>query len=122
MIARQTTSEQRPRPRRTEVLRLIGVAASSWYRPPRDPAERKRPGPRPRAMAEVVVQAVIQMATDNPWYGYKRIAVMCRRSGQAVTNREAYVVMSQASATAASTRGRAVPDGPLVRAAAAPAQ
>jgi hypothetical protein len=33
------------------------------------------------------------MATDNPWYGYKRIAVMCRRAGCAVKNREAYVVM-----------------------------
>lgn len=93
MIAREMTSDERPRPRRTQVLRLIGVAASSWYRPPRDPAERKRPGPQPRAIDEVVVQAVIQMATDNPWYGYKRIAVMCRRSGQAVTNREAYIVM-----------------------------
>jgi len=33
------------------------------------------------------------MATANPWYGYKRIAVMCRREGQAVTNRWAYRVM-----------------------------
>ena len=33
------------------------------------------------------------MATANPWYGYKRIAVMCRRAGQAVKDREAYVVM-----------------------------
>jgi transposase InsO family protein len=33
------------------------------------------------------------MATENPWYGYKRIAVMCRRAGHAVKDREAYVVM-----------------------------
>jgi putative transposase len=33
------------------------------------------------------------MATANPWYGYKRIAVMCRRADQAVKDREAYVVM-----------------------------
>jgi len=33
------------------------------------------------------------MARENPWYGYKRIAVMCRRSGLAVTNRQAYRVM-----------------------------
>ena len=33
------------------------------------------------------------MATPNPWYGYKRIAVMCRRAGQAVKDRQAYVVM-----------------------------
>ena len=33
------------------------------------------------------------MAQANPWYGYKRIAVMCRRAGQAVKNRQAYRVM-----------------------------
>jgi putative transposase len=35
----------------------------------------------------------VTMATENPWYGYKRIAVMCRRRGAAVTDREAYKVM-----------------------------
>jgi transposase InsO family protein len=44
-------------------------------------------------IADEVVQAVVEMATANPWYGYKRIAVMCRRSGQAVKDREAYAVM-----------------------------
>lgn len=81
-----------PRPRQTYVLRLVGVAPSSWHRPPRA-TERKRPGPRPRPIAAEVVSAVVAMATANPWYGYKRIAVMCRRAGQAVRNREAYVVM-----------------------------
>lgn len=32
-------------------------------------------------------------ALTNPWYGYKRIAVMCRRADQPVTNRQTYVVM-----------------------------
>jgi putative transposase len=40
-----------------------------------------------------IVGAVVAMATENPWYGYKRIAVMCRRGGQAVTNRQAYRAM-----------------------------
>jgi len=35
------------------------------------------------------------MATKNPWYGYKRIAVMCRREGTRVTDREAYIVMRE---------------------------
>ena len=35
------------------------------------------------------------MATDNPWYGYKRIAVMCLRYGVRVKNREVYIVMRQ---------------------------
>jgi len=36
------------------------------------------------------------MATVNPWFGYRRIAVMCRRAGQAVKDRQAYAVMRQA--------------------------
>jgi transposase InsO family protein len=39
---------------------------------------------------------VVNMATTNPWYGYKRIAVMCRRAGHAVKDRLAYVAMAQA--------------------------
>lgn len=81
-----------PRPRQTAVLRLVGVASSSWHRAPRE-TPRKRPGPAPRPLAEPLVQAVIAMATANPWYGYKRIAVMCRRAGTAVKDRQVYQVM-----------------------------
>jgi len=84
------TSEARPR--QTHVLRLVGVAPSSWHRPPRE-GQRKRPGPARRPIADAVVEAVVAMATANPWYGYKRIAVMCRRAGQAVKDRQAYAVM-----------------------------
>ena len=42
-----------------------------------------------------MAQVVVEMATANPWYGYKRIAVMCRRAGHAVKDREAYAVMRQ---------------------------
>jgi putative transposase len=82
--------------RRTWVLRALGIAVSSWYRQPVGAAERRRPGPAPRAMPEAVRQVVIDTATANPWYGYKRIAVMCRRAGQAVRNRQAYQVMRAA--------------------------
>lgn len=81
-----------PRARQTQVLRLVGIAPSSWHRVPLE-GERKRPGPAPRPIADEVVLAVVTMATANPWYGYKKIAIMCRREGQAVKNREAYIVM-----------------------------
>ena len=44
-------------------------------------------------MPPAIELAVVSMATENPWYGYKRIAVMCRRAGQKVTNRQCYRVM-----------------------------
>jgi putative transposase len=82
--------------RRTRVLRALGVAASSWYRPAVIAEQRRRPGPPPRAIPEAVRQAVVETATTNPWYGYKRIAVMCRRAGQVVRDPQAYRVMRDA--------------------------
>lgn len=94
VIAEATAAiEVSVKPRRTAVLKLLGIAASSWYRPVREETVRKPPGPPPKPIADEVVQAVLTMALNNPWYGYKRIAVMCRRAGQAVKDREAYVVM-----------------------------
>jgi len=81
-----------PRPRQTQVLRLVGVAPSSWHRRPQE-GERKRPGPAPQPIPDEILLAVVNMATDNPWYGYRRIAVMCRREGAPVTDRQAYRVM-----------------------------
>jgi len=94
VIAEQTTAvETAPPPRHTQVLKLLGIAASSWYRPSLDESLRKRPGPPAKPIPDEVVQVVVTMATNNPWYGYKRIAVMCRRAGQAVKDREAYIIM-----------------------------
>ena len=82
-----------PEARLTRVLKILGVASSSWYRPQPAPEERRRPGPAPRPVDPQVAQGVLIMARANPWYGYKRIAVMCRRAGQGVKNRDAYRVM-----------------------------
>ncbi len=59
------------------------------------PEQRQRPGPRPREIPPEVTGWVLAMAQANPWYGYKRIAVMCRRVGQRVKNRDAYRVMKE---------------------------
>jgi len=95
MIASELELDKsQPPARQTVVLRLVGVAPSSWHRAPRA-GPPKRPGPAPQAIAAEIVSAVVAMATANPWYGYKRIAVMCRRAGKAVKDRQAYQVMRQ---------------------------
>lgn len=38
-------------------------------------------------------EGIVNMAEKNPWYGYKRIAVMCRRSELQVSDRQVYRVM-----------------------------
>ena len=79
--------------RLTRVLDRLGIAPSSWYVPRPEAAGRRKPGPAPREVAAAVTGWVVGMATTNPWYGYKRIAVMCRKAGQPVSNRQAYRVM-----------------------------
>ena len=86
-------TDEIPEFRLTDVLKALDVARSSWYRKPIPDDERRRPGPKPTPIPEPIVKAVVTMATDNPWYGYRRIAVMCRREGQKVTDRQAYRVM-----------------------------
>jgi hypothetical protein len=67
--------ETPPTPRLVQVLGCLGIATSSWYRPILDDNVRKRPGPAPKAIPGEVVEAVVTMATDKPWYGCKKIAV-----------------------------------------------
>jgi len=85
--------DQVPASRWTQVLGHLDIAASSWYRVRPVGYLPRRPGRVPRPPEPHVVQAVVTMAQTNPWYGYKRIAVMCRRAGRPVTNRQAYTVM-----------------------------
>lgn len=82
-----------PGTRLTGVLRQLDVCGSSWYHRPVPADQRRRPGPPAAKVPEAIVQGVVQMARENPWYGYQRIAVMCRRAGQAVKDRDAYRVM-----------------------------
>ncbi len=89
----QREMKQQASARLTAVLRQLTIASSSWYRPPVAEADRKRPGPPPKPIPDEVLHAVVNMATTNPWYGYHRIAVMCRRDGSALNDRQAYVVM-----------------------------
>jgi transposase InsO family protein len=78
----------------TGVLSALGIATTTWYRKPIPEAEHRRSGPRPKPIPEVVEKAVVAMATENPWYGYQRIAVMCRRESEPATDRQAYRVMT----------------------------
>jgi transposase InsO family protein len=79
--------------RLTRVLSALGIAPSSWYRQPVAEDQRRRPGPPRQPIPEEVLFGVVDMAVSNPWYGYKRIAVMCRRENIPVKDRQAYRVM-----------------------------
>jgi len=79
----------------TGVLEALSIAHSSWYRKSIPASERKRPGPAGKPLAEQIVRVVIQYARLYPWYGYKKIAVICRRAGHKVKNRHAWRVMAE---------------------------
>lgn len=76
-------------------LKSLSIARSTWfYKPASQPKKR---GPKPKILDPERKAIVVQMAIDNPWYGYKRIAVMCRRAGHDITDRLAYQAMKEES-------------------------
>jgi transposase InsO family protein len=79
--------------RLTAVLEHIDIPSSSWYRKAKEPGEKQKPGPPPKPIDPRQAALIHRTAMDNPWYGYKKIAVICRRTDAAVTNRATYRVM-----------------------------
>jgi len=63
----------------TCILDALDIARSSWYRKFVPALERKRPGPVRKSVPPEIERIVICYAKLYPWYGYKKIAVICRR-------------------------------------------
>lgn len=86
-----------PGARLTRVLGHLGIASSTWYRQSnlgaKPGVKPKPPGPRPSPLPAAIAQAIEKTAKTFPWWGYKRIAVVCRRQGLAVSNRQVWRVM-----------------------------
>ena len=75
------------------MLVALGIAIASWYYRPHLATSKKPARWRRKQLPATDAAKVLAMAKDNPWYGYKRIAVMCRRAGTKVSNRQVYWVM-----------------------------
>ena len=75
------------------ILEHLPVVGRQWYRPP--VAEKKRPGPRPQECEPWVREVVERTARKYPWWGYKRLAVVCRREGWSLTDRQVYRVLKE---------------------------
>lgn len=92
MITAQYTAA--PGVRLNRVLKALGVARSTWYERKTD--EPRKPGRKPRPVPEALAEAIRILAREYPWWGYKRLAVVARRAGLAVTNKQVYRVMKAA--------------------------
>ncbi len=89
-----TACAESPAVRLSLVLKALGVTRSVWYA--RKRRQPKRPGRKPKAVPEALAIAIRSLALDYPWWGYKRIAVVARRSGLGVSNKQVYRVMKAA--------------------------
>ena len=77
--------------RLTSILSHLSIKESSWYL--KSKSKGLKPGPKPQVIAPEIIDVVVGMCTSFPRYGYKRIAVMVRRCGYAVSNKLAYSIM-----------------------------
>jgi len=80
--------------RLNRVLGALGIARSVWYARP--VAEPKKPGRKPKEVAEPLAAEIRTLAERYPWWGYKRIAVMARRQELRVSNKQVYRVFKAA--------------------------
>jgi transposase InsO family protein len=92
MVRQEVT--RRPPARLKPVVAAVGWPTSSFFRQPK--ATKERPGPAPKPLDPQKAEAVREVALAYPWWGYKRIAVICRRQGLAVSNRFVYRVLKEA--------------------------
>jgi len=82
------------RARLVEVLKILEVPTSTWYRKEQEAKTKTPKKDRRKKPIPVEIRAWVKAtAVEYPWGGYKRIAVICRRSGAQVSNRQAYRVM-----------------------------
>lgn len=87
--------------RLTRVLDACGNRAG-WYRrelaadsPPADRSLARR-GPAPAEIPAWQRQVVITVAKSFPWYGYKKIALICERLDEFVPRRRVYRILKDA--------------------------
>ena len=92
MIRESVTSQ--PPARLKRVVSALGLPCSSFFRRP--VVLRRRPGPGPRRLDPERSAVVRSFAEQYPWWGYKRLAVVLRRAGEAVSNRFVYRVLKAA--------------------------
>lgn len=83
--------EAEPEARMTKVLEHLAIARSSGYY--RRVQSAKRPGPKPKRLPQGLVSEIGERAKRYPWWGYQRIAVLGRREGLGVTDKQVYRVM-----------------------------
>lgn len=73
------------------VLRALGVAASTYYRRAVT-GQWARPGPKPQVLDEGQKATVVAYAQRYPWWGYKRLTIVLRRDGHAMSHKFVYAV------------------------------
>lgn len=95
MMIAQEQKASKPPARLNHLLGWLGVPRSTWYAR-RKGDEPKKPGPKPKPVPEDLAIAIRQLAEQYPWWGYKRIAIIARRLGIGVSNKQAYRVMKEA--------------------------
>jgi transposase InsO family protein len=89
-MVKEACDPKQPLVRLSKLLRHLSIACSTWYANPA--AEPKRPGRKPKGVPEELAAGIRALAETYPWWGYKRIAVVARREGLRVTNKQVYRV------------------------------
>lgn len=81
--------------RLVKVLDAIGIPRSSWYHQRVNEEKRKSKGPAPDPIPDWMESLVCFLANLYPMWGYKRIAVICRKNGYKISNKKTYRIFKE---------------------------
>jgi len=81
--------------RQVEVIKAMGIPVSSWYYRHVPESERRRKGPPPDQIPDWMRATVKQTAERYPIWGYKKIAVVCRREDPRISNHKVYRIFKE---------------------------
>jgi len=76
-----------------KVLKHLDISKSSWYYIGKVIEKRHTPGPLPMQIPAEVSSLICKTADENPWYGYRKIGIICRWTNAAITDRQVYRIM-----------------------------
>jgi transposase InsO family protein len=89
--------------RLTRILDALGSRAPWYRRAGSDPADRPKPGDPPARRGPPAQDiptwerhVVLTVAQAFPWYGYKKIALICQRLDEPVPRRRVYRILKEA--------------------------
>ena len=78
-----------------KVLYILKVQKSTYYRSLKANESSSKRVPKAHEVDSILEENFLELVRLNPWYGYKKMAVICRQQGLNLSDRQVYRLMKK---------------------------